>query len=293
MCIFSDYLYGIINGEEWVMNMASIEIEKGTLKSSIDSFKSASTTLSSTADDGSSTLGSVKDHSEIKGISSAASNIASSLTALSKDYKCLSGNLVNYISSVEEIDGEAAAEEEMEFERLTKSALSAVTFIGGEYKNGGTVKANEKQAAFINSLVKGAMETYKKYGVLPSLTMAQAILESGWGESGLSANYNNLFGIKAGDSWNGKVANLGTAEQNSDGSYYNITAAFRAYDDVADSIEDHGKLLSNDRYKPVIAAKDYKEACVRVRECGYATSLNYSQNLINLIEQYGLNQWDK
>ncbi len=273
--------------------MAIIEIEKGSLKSSIDSFKSASSTLATTADGGSSTLSGIKDHSVIKGISGAASTISSSLEGLSKDYKCLSGNLVNYISSVEEIDGEAAKEEEMEFERVTKAALKAVTFIGGEYKNGGTIKANEKQAAFINSLVQGAMETYKKYGVLPSLTMAQAILESGWGESGLAAKYNNLFGIKAGDSWNGKVANLGTAEQNSDGSYYNITAAFRAYDNVADSIEDHGKLLSNDRYKPVIAANNYKEACQRVRECGYATSLNYSQNLINLIEQYGLNQWDK
>ncbi len=273
--------------------MTVIEIEKGSLRSSIDSFKSASSTLSSTADGGADTLGGVQEHSDIKGFSSAASTISGSLTGLSKDYKCLSNNLVNYITSIEDIDGEAAKEEEMEFERVTKSALKAVAIIGGEYKNGGTVKANEQQAAFINSLVKGAVETYKKYGVLPSLTMAQAILESGWGESGLSAKYNNLFGIKAGDSWNGKVANMGTAEQNSDGSYYNITAAFRAYDDVADSIEDHGKLLSTDRYKPVIAAKDYKEACQRVRECGYATSLNYSQNLINLIEQYGLNQWDK
>ena len=96
----------------------------------------------------------------------------------------------------------------------------------------------------------------------------------------------------AGSSWTGKTQNVKTAEQNSDGSYTNIRDNFRDYDSVSDSIVDHGKLLTNDRYKPVIAAKNYREACQAVKDCGYATSHSYAQNLINLVEQYGLNQWD-
>ena len=141
---------------------------------------------------------------------------------------------------------------------------------GKTYKVGATDYANPANLSgshldFINSLIDGSIESYNKYGVLPSLTMAQAILESGWGESGLSAKYNNLFGIKAGSSWNGKTVNMATGEQRASGEYYNINADFRAYDSVADSIEDHAKLLTNDRYKNVIAAKDYKEACKAVR----------------------------
>ena len=145
---------------------------------------------------------------------------------------------------------------------------------------------------FVNSLIKGAVKAYKKYGVLPSLTLAQAICESGWGESSLSANYNNFFGIKAGTDWKGKTVVMNTGEQNPDGSTYRVNATFRAYDDLEGSIEDHAKLLTNDRYKPVIASKNYKEACRTVRECGYATSLSYTDTLISIIEHNGLDQWD-
>ena len=122
--------------------------------------------------------------------------------------------------------------------------------------------------------------------------MAQAILESGWGRSSLSAKYNNLFGIKAGSNWNGKTVNLKTGEQRSNGSRYTINADFRVYDNVADSIEDHALLLCKDRYKNVIASKNYKDACYAVKAAGYATSINYAKNLIRIIEQFGLNQWD-
>jgi len=159
-----------------------------------------------------------------------------------------------------------------------------------EYANPANISGSHLD--FINSLIEGAIEAYNKYGVLPSLTLAQAILESGWGQSKLSANYNNLFGIKAGDNWDGATVNMRTGEQKASGERYSIDADFRAYDSVADSIEDHAKLLTKDRYKAVLAAKDYKEACKAVREAGYATSLSYTQNLIKLIEMYGLDQWD-
>ena len=156
-----------------------------------------------------------------------------------------------------------------------------------DYKNPANISGDHLD--FINSIKAGAVKSYNEYGVLPSLTLAQAICESGWGKSAIG---NNIFGIKAGSSWTGKVKRVQTSEQRSDGSYYKIYANFRDYDSIDESIMDHAKLLSTDNYKRVIAAKNYKEACQAVKACGYATSLSYANTLINIIEQYGLDQWD-
>lgn len=145
------------------------------------------------------------------------------------------------------------------------------------------------KAEFIDSIKDGAVEAYDKYGVLPSLTLAQAVLESGWGDASIG---NNIFGIKAGSGWEGKTQNVLTSEQNSDGSSYQIYDDFRDYDSIDDSIVDHAELLATDRYQPVINSGNYQEACTAVRECGYATDVSYSDKLINIIETYNLDQWD-
>lgn len=148
--------------------------------------------------------------------------------------------------------------------------------------------ANLSQQEFIDSIKDGAIESYKKYHVLPSLTIAQAILESGWGKSAIG---NNLFGIKAGSNWTGKTQTVRTSEYGS-GGYYHINDTFRDYDSIDDSIEDHAKLLTNSRYDSVRAATNYKTACQEVQKDGYATSPTYANSLIKLIEQYNLDQWD-
>lgn len=142
---------------------------------------------------------------------------------------------------------------------------------------------------FINAIKRGALEGYRKYKVLPSLTMAQAILESGWGIHHIQ---NNLFGIKAGLSWKGKVAVRSTKEF-VNGKWITVNAKFRAYDSFDESIEDHAKLLgTSNRYKPVKEAQNYKQACNAVWKCGYATDPNYPQKLIQLIEENKLHQYD-
>ena len=142
---------------------------------------------------------------------------------------------------------------------------------------------------FINSLIEGAISAYKKYGVLPSLTIAQAIEESGWGKSPIA---NNIFGMKAGSGWTGKKVKRWTYEQKKNGKYIRVKDWFRAYDSIAESVEDHAKLLTIPRYKRVIQSKNYKEACKAVKDCGYATSLTYTPKLLNIVEKYGLYQWD-
>lgn len=144
---------------------------------------------------------------------------------------------------------------------------------------------------FINSIKQGALKGQKDYGILSSLTIAQAILESGWGSSELSQKANNLFGIKAFSSWNGKRITMSTTE------WYNgqktvVNADFRVYDSFNESIEDHNKLLTNQRYDEVRVCKDYKTACKSIYECGYATDPGYAEKLIKIIEQNKLYNLD-
>lgn len=153
----------------------------------------------------------------------------------------------------------------------------------------GTAGASERRA-FIDKIGKMAAADMKKTGILASLTIAQAIFESGWGKSGLTVNANNLFGIKG--SYNGASYTCKTQEW--DGAkYITITAAFRKYPSWAESVADHSALfLRLDRYANLRGCTDYKKACQYVREDGYATDPKYTEKLIQAIEQYGLTAYD-
>lgn len=148
------------------------------------------------------------------------------------------------------------------------------------------VKGNPKK--FIECIAPGAVKGQLEYGVKASLTIAQAALESGWGKSGIG---NNLFGIKAGSKWTGKTQLVWTHEE-VNGQRIKIQAVFRDYDSIDDSVKDHALLLTADRYKPVLAASNYREACEQVQKCGYATDSKYASSLIKLIEKYNLDVYD-
>jgi peptidoglycan hydrolase-like protein with peptidoglycan-binding domain len=144
---------------------------------------------------------------------------------------------------------------------------------------------------FINSIREGALKGYADYGILPSLTIAQAILESGWGSSQLSIRAKNLFGIKAFSNWRGDKISLLTTEWYGDKMQV-INADFRAYESFNKSIEDHNKLLATERYKSARECSDYSEACRRIYECGYATDPEYPEKLIRIIEDNKLYEFD-
>lgn len=138
----------------------------------------------------------------------------------------------------------------------------------------------------------GKIVTTISSSIFPSVAIAQAILESGWGESGLTKNANALFGIKADKNWNGKVYNTKTFEV-LDGKTMYITDGFRAYDSWEHSIIDHDDFLRRlSRYKPVLDAATPYIACNQLQTCGYATDPVYAQKLINLIDTYNLTMWD-
>ena len=143
----------------------------------------------------------------------------------------------------------------------------------------------------------------KKTGILASVSMAQFILESGYGKSELAQNANNVFGMKcslsgntwSGSTWDGKSKyTKQTKEQNADGSYETITADFRKYPCVEDSITDHSAYLlgakngNKLRYDGLKGCTDYKKAVQIIKDGGYATSLTYVENLCSIIERWSL-----
>lgn len=157
--------------------------------------------------------------------------------------------------------------------------------------------SNENMISFINSLEDAAISNYEDYGILPSITMAQAILESGWGKSELAKDYNNLFGIKADSRWDGTIATIVTTENYDDV----IEANFRKYDNIGESIEDYGKFLKeNSRYEEsgFFEGKNYKSQAQALETAGYSTAKNengeliYGDKLINVIQKYNLMLWD-
>ena len=145
---------------------------------------------------------------------------------------------------------------------------------------------------FIDKVLLGARKGYLEHNILPSLTIAQAILESNSGKSQLAIKGNNLFGIKADSRWTGKKINFPTKEFIK-GKEITVNAYFRAYDSFSDSVEDHTKFLLTKRYEKVRSAKDYKEAAHEISKANYATDPDYPGKLIKIIEQYKLYQYDE
>ncbi|MCM1231150.1 MAG: glucosaminidase domain-containing protein [Muribaculum sp.] len=147
----------------------------------------------------------------------------------------------------------------------------------------------------------------QRSGILASVSLAQFILESGWGKSELAQNANNCFGMKcslSGNTWGGSAWDgsskytKATKEQGEDGSYETITADFRKYPDIEHSIADHSAYLngamkgSKKRYEGLAGEKDYKRAVQLIKDGGYATSLTYVDNLCSIIEKWNLTQYD-
>ena len=134
--------------------------------------------------------------------------------------------------------------------------------------------------------------------LLNSVALAQAILESNWGKSGLAQKGKNLFGIKASHGWSGDKIQMLTTEEAKDGTKYKVMADFRKYDTYRDSILDHDNFFISTEwrrknYERVIQAKDYKTQCEALELCGYATDSQYAEKLINLIERYDLKIFDE
>lgn len=166
------------------------------------------------------------------------------------------------------------------------------------YLNNIDIERQKEKIEFMKIISNKSKDNYYKYGILPSITTAQAILESGWGESYLAKESNNIFGIKADKSWDGKTIELSTTEE------YNkkIVSAFRVYSSLEESIKDQGEFLKqNKRYRlnGLFDAKHYITQAQALEDAGYSTKRNeageliYADLLINLIRSYNLQLLDR
>ncbi|AOF48947.1 glycoside hydrolase family 73 protein [Tetragenococcus halophilus] len=148
---------------------------------------------------------------------------------------------------------------------------------------------------FIDRLRPHAEELQEGYGILPSIIISQAALESNWGRSQLAHEYNNLFGIKA--YGNQDKVNLETKEYVNE-QWITIEGDFRVYHSWEDSMDDHTMLFVNgvdwnpQKYEDVLTAQSHQEAAEALQEDGYATDPGYADKVIEVIENYQLDQYD-
>ena len=158
-------------------------------------------------------------------------------------------------------------------------------------ENSMMLSATQFIAQFENAVIEATAGT----GIFPSVKMAQAALETGWGKS-LSGNNNNMFGIKAAGIhtpyWTGGyvIANTSEVIGGITGKY---NLAFRKYASVSDSIRDHSYFLTqNSRYEKVFTAATPEAQAQALQAAGYATDPGYAGKLISVINQYGLKRLD-
>jgi len=182
--------------------------------------------------------------------------------------------------------------------------------------NSATTQPYATQARSIHTLTSEAAKAeamlelvhkMDKSGILPSVTTAQMILESGYCGTDLALNANNCFGMKAtlsgnkwgGSTWNGtSVYTKRTAEQTASGKIYYVTADFRKYPCIENSILDHSAYLlgamngSSKRYYGLTSADNYRDTITIIKNGGYATDVRYADKVCSIIERYHLDRYD-
>ena len=146
--------------------------------------------------------------------------------------------------------------------------------------------------AFLAAIHDSVIEDAKRTGILASITAAQALIESGSGNSALAKKANNLFGIKG--EYQGSYIYMPTKEWSAAKGYYTVNAKWRKYPSWEHSIRDHSDfLLRNSRYANLIGVQDYRTVAQLLQKDGYATSPTYAQTLIRTVETLGLQAWDE
>lgn len=196
------------------------------------------------------------------------------------------------------------------YNRLSDLASQVTAKLGGTEVKAGTQASlfnnlTEKEAATkIGKLCKSDMA---KSGILASVSAAQFILESGYGKSELAQNACNCFGMKcslsgntwSGSTWDGKSKyTKQTSEEYTAGQITTVTADFRKYGCIEDSVADHSAYLNgakngaNLRYAGLKGCTDYKKAIQIIKDGGYATSSTYVEKICSIIEKYNLTQYD-
>lgn len=151
---------------------------------------------------------------------------------------------------------------------------------------------------FLAEIAPVAQQLQEEFGILPSISIAQASLESDWGQSQLAAEYNNFYGIKTDSDDPDEYVILPTKEFY-DNKYHTVDQKFARYSSFQESMREHALLMQDgttdnqDRYKGVIEADNYQQAADQLVASGYATAPDYANSIKKVIERWNLNRYDQ
>jgi flagellar protein FlgJ len=168
------------------------------------------------------------------------------------------------------------------------AAVPAASAANAPARSNATAKVKPSQEEFLRMHDASARAAEEQTGIPAAFMVAQAAHESGWGKreirnpDGTSAN--NLFGIKAGAGWKGKVAQVMTTEV-IDGQPRKVVAKFRAYASYEESFRDYAQMMkASPRYAKVVAAGNSAQGFARgLQRAGYATDPAYADKLTRVI----------
>jgi len=146
----------------------------------------------------------------------------------------------------------------------------------------------DHRGAFFRSMAPEALLAAREHALPPSVMLAQAALESGWGRSTLATRYNNFFGMKA-----GRAAAAAVLLETVEGVGTPARARFRQYESLGASVRDHARLIAGDpRYAAAQdAAGDWRRYAAALAPV-YATDPAYAERLVYLVERYELHRLD-
>lgn len=153
---------------------------------------------------------------------------------------------------------------------------------------------NQTECFFLQNTVLAAQQAQREAGIPTCITLAQAILESRWGQSQLVRQANNFFGIKASDSATPEQYIEFETEEYVKGRPEKVSAKFARYPSPIDSFRAHARLLSIAlRYRPAMDVRsDAAKFAAQLQSCGYSTNPEYAQILLGLVRKYDLGQYD-
>ena len=170
-----------------------------------------------------------------------------------------------------------------------KTTTPAITTVVGKLND-----LPKSKRDFVINIAKYVRKYAPKYGIkVYSPIIAQAIHESGWGESSLSAKYHNYFGLKCGTLWTGKSVNLSTKEEYSAGTLTTIHSNFRVYDNMEQGVKGYFEFIQLARYANLKGVTNPRQYLTNIKNDGYATGSLYVDHTMALVNLYNLTQFDK
>ncbi len=150
-----------------------------------------------------------------------------------------------------------------------------------------------EQKNFIEQIASAAKKHMGNYGIkIVSPIIAQAIIESGWGKSQLSAKYHNYFGLKCGSAWKGASVNMQTQEEYQPGVLTSISDNFRAFGSMEEGVKGYFDFINTTRYANLKGVTDPQKYVENIKADGYATSSTYVNTIMNCVRTYNLTAYD-